>query len=226
MNIKSKYTYTESYLPTPRHRKLRYREAENTLDVAIVELNEQDAPVAFIVTEYEGKSTEYRLYNDNLYIKVLWSERYSGATGLYPLDEFVESVENYTRSIYIYREKRTEERVQQEIRQYADKHIIIDKVVWEIKGEPLYVINTFGMENNHGGTGLFIENCYNPNISSDSYFNALERDKAIEYGKNVALRRGDTESVDRIGLYYNIEVLIPEAVKCNPQKKVSQEEKI
>jgi hypothetical protein len=97
------------------------------------------------------------------------------------------------------------------------RFLIINGVIYVKKGEPRYSINTFGLGHNHGGTGFFVENFYNGNISKHNYFNALEREKAIEYGKSVALGRGDTESVDFIGERCNIEVLIPEAVKCKPQ---------
>jgi hypothetical protein len=45
----------------------------------------------------------------------------------------------------------------------------------------------------------------------------LQREEAIKYTKEKALKRGDTDDLERIGESYNIEVLIPEAVKCNPQ---------
>jgi len=44
------------------------------------------------------------------------------------------------------------------------------------------------------------------------------REKAIEFTKTRAIVRKDTKDVDRIGKSYNIEVLIPESIKCNPQK--------
>ena len=37
MKIKAWIKYTEGYLPTPRHRKLRYRECESFEDVIIDE---------------------------------------------------------------------------------------------------------------------------------------------------------------------------------------------
>ena len=109
--------------------------------------------------------------------------------------------------------------MEQEIRDNYDKKLIIDGILYEITEEPKYVINTFGLGHNHGSTAMFIENCYNPNISKHNYFNALQRNEAIKYGKDVALRRGDTDSIDRIGSGINIEVLIPEAVKANPMNE-------
>lgn len=107
----------------------------------------------------------------------------------------------------------------QMLRKSAKKYIFCDGKFWSICGEPRYVINTFGLGHNHGGTGFFIEYGYNTNISSKNYFSALQRDEAIAYGKSVALGRGDTESVDRLGKYDNIEVIMPEMVKVNPNKQ-------
>lgn len=66
---------------------------------------------------------------------------------------------------------------------------------------------------------IFIQYDYNPNISNKNYFNALEREKAIAYGKQVALNRGDTNSIDGMGERDIIEVLMPEMVTRNPQRE-------
>ena len=82
----------------------------------------------------------------------------------------------------------------------------------------MYNIITFGLGHNHGGTGFFITYHYNSNIGNKNYFNALEREDAISYGKQVALNRGDTESVERMGIK-NIEVKMPEMVRRSPQQE-------
>ena len=61
-----------------------------------------------------------------------------------------------------------------------------------------------------------IDNAYNGNIRGDYYFSALGREKAVERCVEVALARGDTESIDHIRDSWEIEVFIPEAVRCNP----------
>lgn len=104
------------------------------------------------------------------------------------------------------------------IRQKAKKYIIYDGKVYKECGEPMYNIITFGLGHNHGGTGFFIQYHYNPNISNDNYFSALEREKAIAYGKDIATRRGDTDSVDGMGEHDIIEVLMPEMVKRKPHE--------
>lgn len=118
--------------------------------------------------------------------------------------------------------------IQDDYRQEAEKEldeaaegiIIFDNIRWIECSEPMYQYQTFGLGHNHGGTGFFISWNYNPNISKKRYFNALERDKAIEAAVKTAEGRGDTESVDSIkNTRQEIMVLMPEMVKRNPQKE-------
>lgn len=97
--------------------------------------------------------------------------------------------------------------------------VYFDGKLWSVIGEPRYNITTFGLGHNHGGTGFFIEYGYNPNIPSKNYFSALQRDEAIAYGKYVATRRGDTNSVEGMGDHDIIEVVMPEMVKVKPNKQ-------
>lgn len=106
---------------------------------------------------------------------------------------------------------------QKNILERAEDYIIYDGKVWKTCGEPMYNITTFGLGHNHGGTGFFIQYHYNPNISNKNYFNALEREKAIAYGKKVAANRGDDKSIEGMGEHDIIEVLMPEMVHRNPQ---------
>jgi len=216
MKLQVKYNYTESYLPSKRHRKLRYRDAEEETIVIINEITKNNAPIAFLVHEIlKDSPTEYRLWDNKLWKPIMWHERYSGAEGLYPVEKFIESIHYHSN----YKYNKTKEESEKEKHDYVSKHLIIDGVVYGLINEPRYVIITFGLGHNHGGTGMFIENWYNSNISKNSYFNALEREKAITEGKRRAIARGDTKDINRIGTTCNIEVLIPEVVKCNPQEE-------
>jgi hypothetical protein len=218
MKLKVKYTYEEAYLPTKRHRIPRYRDAEGETEVTINEVTAEDAPVALRVRNYDKTAEDYRWWNKKLWTKVMWHERYCGKSGIYPLDEFMESIKYHSDYLY----HKDKENAEREKHDYVAKHLIIDGVVYKETGEPRYVSMTFGLGHNHGETSLMIDNYYNGNINKNCYFNALDRDKAIEYTKERAIRRGDTESIDRIGKSYNIEVLIPEAVRCNPQAEAGE----
>lgn len=105
-------------------------------------------------------------------------------------------------------------------RKIAQGLLICDGYMFAPVGEPRYLICTFGLGGNHGGTGMFIEQHYNRNIPNTSYFTALEYDKACAYADSVAERRGDNKSIPvRTNCGYQIEVLVPEAVKLNPAKQ-------
>ena len=43
--------------------------------------------------------------------------------------------------------------------------------------------------------------------------------RTYQTAAGIAAGRGDTESIDRIGKYENIEVIMPEMVKVNPNKE-------
>ena len=216
MEIQVEYQYQEEYLPSKRHRKLRLRDASGVMTVEVPEIAKASAPIAFLVHEIlKDKPTDFRLWNGQLWKPVLWSERLARAEGLYSVGALVTDIQHrmpYTSAI-------GKEPVEQEKRQYAERHVIIDGVVYEQAKEPRYVVITFGLGHNHGGTSMFVEQWYNPNISKDRYFNALEREQAVELAKNIATSRGDTDDLPRIGTTCNIEVLIPDAVHCNPQKE-------
>lgn len=233
----------QRYLPTKRHRKLRERYVKNNFDVEIKEVTKDEFPVAFIIHDYkkvyenakcykefEGHgdfrifSEEIRTYHGNLYLPVRVTHGNAISLCFETLNyikEYIEDYEPYQKGgkdfaeNSIIKEDNIEECKERILRKSKDC-IIYDGKVWKVCTEPMYVINTYGLGYNHGGTNLSITYNYNSNISENNYFNALEREKAIAYGKKVAVNRGDTKSIDRIGKFDNIEVLMPEMVKRNP----------
>ena len=235
----------EKYLPTKRHRKLRERYVRNSIDVEIKEVTEKEFPVTFIIHDYQSVyenaksysdfngngdyrmfSEEIRTYDGKLYMSVRITHGSAISLHFESLEYIKKQIEDYAPYCKG-GEEFTEESIIKEnniadcqkiIFDRAENYIIYDGKVWKTCGEPMYVINTFGLGHNHGGTGFFIEYHYNPNISNKNYFNALEREKAIAYGKKVATNRGDTESIEGMGDHDIIEVLIPEMVHRNPQK--------
>lgn len=239
------FWYREKYLPTKRHRNLRSRYVKDSVDIYVKELSPDEFPVAFIVHDYKSVnetaktyydfngysdyrmfSEEIRTYNGELYKPVRVTHGAAISLNFEPLDYIKKHIEEY-EPYWKYGEDFTDksisvqnniEECKKKILAKASCYVIYNGVVWKKCEEPMYEIVTFGLGHNHGGTGFFITQHYNSNIGYKNYFNALEREKAIAYGKSVALKRGDTESVDRIGEYYNIEVLIPEMVKRNPAK--------
>lgn len=237
----------QDFLPTKRYRNIRTRYYKNSVDVDIKVLSEQNFPIAFIIHDYKsvyenaknyddfdgnGKyrmfDEEIRTFDGKLYKPVRITHGAAISTLFENLDYIKERLERLNREPFYNNNTFTENSIVKN--DYSDEHIqlilddannyiIYNNTVWETCGEPMYLINTFGLGHNHGGTGFFIEYHYNSNINNKNYFNALERENAIAYGKQVALNRGDTNSVYGMGERDIIEVLMPEMVKRNPQKE-------
>lgn len=246
MQMEIDFWSTERYLPTKRHRKLRERCVKDNCFVEVEEPADGEFPVAFVVQEYksvfkDAKSyydfqgagdyrmfaEEIRVWKDRLFQPVRVTHGTAISLHFESLDYIKRALEercpcwkggeDFTEKSIVQESNREE--LEKFVQERAKKYVIFHGVVWKVCGEPMYVINTFGLGHNHGGTGFFITDCYNPNISNQNYFNALEREQAIAYGKRTAANRGDTESVEGMGKHAKIEVLLPEMVKRNPQKE-------
>jgi len=219
MNITVIYKFQESYLPTKRHRIPRWRDVEQEIVVTIRDIALKEAPVAFIVTNNIDEPKEYRWFDDSLWVVMQRDAERSDNTASHPISEIAECIKPYLdRSGRLLSERTEEREVIDKIVKEANRFIIIDGVVYQKTGEPRYVRMTFGLGHNHGGTSLMIDHHYNSNISKDRYYNALDRERAISDTIATAKGRGDINSISRIGSN-KIEVLVPEAVKCNPQKE-------
>lgn len=235
-----KFVYSEGYLPTPRCRKLRYRDVEGETSVEVTALTDPDkeAPVAFrfpdsdltraMGKEYYGDeaervSKEIRLFQGKLYERDHNGNHYCGGQGWYDYKTFCECLRSFRRR-YCFELGKTPDTL--EDYQVAIPGSVSGTVlmihdggeieIWRECGEPRYMFNTFGLGHNHGGTALFIEQHYNSNIPNSHYFSALQREEAVEAATATALRRGDDQYINMIHGCEMIEVLIPEAVKLDP----------
>lgn len=249
MNLKVDFTYEEKYLRTSRCRKPLARTREGIYELAIKELAKAECPITAVVHDmksvYEGATTTadfegngeykmfaepYRVHNGKFYKFCRASYGAAISTAQTELKYVIADIKSdlYRYSLYekenlfsdksVYISDNLSEIVDN-MQARANKYISLDGELWKECGEPRYVVNTFGLGHNHGGTAMFIEEFYNSNISSKNYFNAVDRDKAITYAKETAIARGDTDSVKRIGKMENIEVLIPEFFKVDPEKE-------
>lgn len=240
--------YIREYIPK-RCRKARAMEMYASHSFHVKQISKEQVPVAFKVENFT-----IRLFNGKLYgsssPSLQWSngKEYKSlplkrqlaqfATDMSKLitrnnpkdmnawvtTEYIDRPYDMLTSKDVYETlDETCEKVQSNI----DRNLImIDGELWETTAEPRYNITTFGLGHNHGGTGIFVEYGYNPNISKNNYFRADQAKEAYEYAIKVAERRGDTKDVARFKealkskkLFTYIEVCIPEAVKCNPQKE-------
>ena len=210
MKVKVTVKYSEYYIP-PRCRKPRQRDCEKDTFITIHEATSQEAPIAFIVHKWDG-DVEYRFYKGKCYTKSLYKNHHCGKTGLFP----PEMIGAYLRGNYAYWNDDYKKN-RKTFTDDASRYLLIDGIVWELAGEPRYVVMTFGLGHNHGGTALMVDEEYNPNVSKDRYFSALNGDAAIAYANQIAERRGDTNNIGKFKK--EIEVLIPQAVKVNPKNQ-------
>jgi hypothetical protein len=218
VTIPTNIRYTEAYLPTPRHRKLRYRDAFRTVNLRVRSVTSAEAPVAFRCHDYHHVSDrrdEVRLFAGKLYARMVRrtsvTEEEAGMGGYVPMKADELHISPWTRWADSF------EKILSHYKEEARTKLFIDGETWEVTGEPMYTIMTFGLGHNHGGTALMVENFYNPNIPNRNYFRADQGAEAVAEMDRVAAARGDTESVGKYTA--EIEVLIPEAVKRRPMKE-------
>jgi len=235
MKIKTWIKYNEGYLPTPRCRKLRYRKCEDYVDIDLAEVSmvalEPAFDVGHMIYGYAGKlwreATERDIHcaDEKKPMSVLEALVYARVTCSTYFGRY-----DYSDG-YGLNESKREDRDAVIARANRDmaEYILIDGVLYHSTGEPMYNICTFGLGHNHGGTGFFVDYCYNPNLSKDSYFNAAEYEKAMDYAIDIAARRGDTNDVSRFqedkkNEYHKIKVFDMKYVTRNPQQEYGEGE--
>lgn len=227
MKATIKFRYTEMVIPA-RCRKARPQEGETTYTANIREVEEQNAPIAFVVTEYDREPRKVRLYNGKLYRQVQGMQPQYMETNKRDdnspfwlnksADMFGGSKEwhnygHYDRNFGQYIYPTSAENIK-EIRQYYANHIIVNGEAYERTGEPYYYANTFGLGNNHGGTGFFVGWADYTDRKKIWGWTAADKTAATEKAAKVAANRGDTESIHHIlNPTDDIVVLMPEAIK-------------
>lgn len=164
MLIKTKITYEEGYLPTPRCRKLRYRECEEVVEAELEEVNFSDLKLAFEDCSYKGKGKIF-YYNGKLWCKEKapneWEQKQFGYKTA--LDKCIDLLEHncYYLSLRSCGKDNSRESVLSELLSDMAEHILVDGELYSMTSEPRYCIQTFGLGHNHGGTSLFCDYYYN-----------------------------------------------------------------
>lgn len=225
MKFNMQVRYLEAYLPTPRCRKLRYREAKTTVEVDVPSLSSGVAHKVFSVHDFSIHTGAFEdepiyQYNGLLWKRSYENDHFSGASHTPATSGTLRwKLDSYRT----YGALETKEKEIQKAKDCAKGFLLLDGELHVTCGEPMYEIHTFGLGHNHGvgwGTTVSITYCYNSNIGKDRYFTALERDKAISTALRIAEGRGDTKAFDHLrNLENKIEVLVPAAVKRNPAKE-------
>ena len=222
MQVNVKYEYTELYLPTPRCRKYRSRDAKKSCEAKVKEVKASELVPAFTVDEYVCPIYEKRhIY---AFEGALWElDRYSEHHARKSWYDLTPCNEDYIAYLLtpanweIYKFRTETEKIEEVIHNKSKNYLICNGKLYRKTTEPMYGIFTFGLGHNHASTVLFIEMGYNANVPSSRYFAANQREEAIAKAKEIALNRGDTNSIKRIEEAPMIVVHDNKFVKENPQ---------
>lgn len=211
----------EEFLPSPRHRKLRHRRVTKEFVVTVPEVSEARAPVAIIqhgsgphgyVKEWAKRERlEYRWYAGSLWLRPRLRRFHARPD----VNRFAKLSDVYYSG---YNASHNEQERRADIEQHFADYLIIGGKLYECIGEPRYVVMTFGLGHNHGGTAVMVDNTYNGNIGRDRYFRITQLDKAVKLATKIAERRGDTKDLP-IKPHATFEVRIMAAASLNPRKE-------
>jgi len=208
MKLTIPYTYHETGIP-PRCRIPRPIRHEGTMRVTVHELTADDAPIA-IVQRWCDEMTTYRWWRKRLWVQMTEHDILCGGA-LTPIT--IDRLRPHTSY-----ERDNQQNNRRVLMQWGRAHIVIDGHVWRTSGEPRYVVMTFGLGCNHGGTGLLSHTSYNPNIRHTRYFRLDDRDNAVAEAARIAEARGDTDALP-MQADSEFDILIPEAIRINPTKE-------
>lgn len=220
MKIKTNLMYVVAYRPTPRCRKDRYKEEYDTVDIELKEVNSNVLKPAFSVKDFIIYS-----YNDKLWTKANESnihcpDRSNPMTALEALIYAGVTYSSYYASVYDQELGRpcTKEDMIAKAERNMEKYLLVDGELYIESAEPVYCIYTFGLGHNHAGIGtsLSVDFHYNPNISKERYFNVLEFENAKKRAIEIAMNRGDTDSLYYITKMNPVEVFDKSLVTRQP----------
>ena len=221
MKIKTWIKIYESYLP-PRCRKMRYRECEEYIYANLKEIALTDVKLAFEDNSFSGKGKIY-FYKNKLWAKVKSGnficnpDKQNINNPLEELKYFNENCSWFFPRLWRDGEYPDKSKMLSAVRKYMNNFLLIDGDIYERTSEPRYVVITFGLGNNHGGTGMFCDYSYNPNISKSQYYSALQGNEAVAYANKTASDRGDTNDIGKFNPF--IIVHMPEIVKVALNKR-------
>lgn len=206
-------SYVESVVP-PRCRNPRDVRFETSTIIDLPVVGAAEAPVAFTFGGYGPDDlSAIRLFDGQLYEVMAYNHAQREPEPIvFGSDRFPEYAEPKQYRNYGF-ERGLDAHLEYMADRFADL-IVIDGYVWRPTSEPRYVVQTFGLGRNHGGTSLSSASSDNPNIAAHAYFRADDYSAAQAHAVEVAQRRGDTESAGWISDQApTIQVHVAEAVR-------------
>lgn len=208
-------TYSRYEIP-PRCRTERWVEHQVQATGTLRSVSSQEAPLAFEISPQVGWASgkSLRTFDGQLYEPISHGTYYArsivpdGRLGT-PLtlddDELRSALEHNPYLERAHSTAESDETWAAKLQEHLDRFLLVDGQAYRHVGEPRYVVMTFGLGRNNGGTSLFVETEDNSNIAADSYFRADQFEQARDYAIQVAQSRGDTVDAGRLA---NAEPLI------------------
>jgi hypothetical protein len=99
------------------------------------------------------------------------------------------------------------------IKETASNIHIHNDVLMRKTSEPVYQTIAFGMGDNQGSSDLCITNVDAYGLTNKDWFGAHELEKAVKHTENVAIQRGDDESVP-VEVTTTINIIMADAIKA------------
>jgi hypothetical protein len=224
MKIETTIKFYEGYIP-PKCRKTRYKEVFESVWANIQETTFDSLKLAYIdlwndweVYYYNGKFYKRSFFNFNLAYDntitnalddlIAWRKKGS---------QYFAKTKNLVCDFTNYGEYETKKDIVKRLKKEMSQYLIVDGVLYEmVIGKPYYIINTFGLGANHGGTALFVSYSTAPKRmikeSKGWAFSINETEKAITTAIEIATNRRDTNYIDIIKRP-KIDIKIPELFK-------------
>ncbi|KSQ21734.1 hypothetical protein APB26_32655 [Pseudomonas aeruginosa] len=239
-NIRVLFNYTESVIPPGCRKPRQVTKPDGEMMVGVPVLDDADAPVAIRATgEFLDRELQYqyelRWWNDQLWAPLYFDNSgvprsLSAVQGDWQWPELPEVLDlrqgsrNYNHKFdmcFTFGVHPIGD-VQLDILHSVGRHAIIDGRAHRAVPEPRYLVMTFGLGSNHGGTSLMVESHFNRAIHQHRYFGLLEFDAALEEAGNVAKERGDTDSLPMQYFGPKYEVLMPEVISVRHIRKAAE----
>lgn len=212
MDFKIPFMYSVNEIP-PRCRKPRWVDKKGETTVSVREVAVSDLKPAFIVRDYEKNIAIYS-YDDELY--KIATRNFGNGDEVVRIEWLENTINRLSNNFY---GTKTIPEIFAEMRETTERYLIVGDRVYEKTGEPRYCVYTFGLGHNHGGTCLSVDFHYNENIPASRYFDALHYDTAVQNAYDIAIRRGDTESLAHFRNRDYIDVLDSSFVRCRPKQQ-------
>lgn len=203
------FAYNVFYTQTKRCRIQKSFTEAGEMEVLLPNLSDEEFPVALEVGVQDEKTEEVRAYDGLLYRKT--GGNWSPNVKLYgdreiSRGDFIDGV-----SVMCYD---TRESAESEVRRRYESVVVYHGELWRHTDYvvPYYTVCTFGLGWNHGGTALMVDWTSQEKEfrGENNGFAADDRKNAIRKAVDVAKKRGDTESIDKMCLGDIIRVTMPE----------------